>query len=164
MLYFCVGPARCGKSTYCDKLIKENPGFAVVSTDDIRASLHGMRYASFAEGMCYAIKSIMIRSLLRRGMSVIVDGTHTTRESVMRVLEIDPTATAVIFDTPVEVCKERAIATNQSDLVGVIERHAQNLVKINEEYGSYSNFMNSILEEIESRWRVQHLPNIRKEL
>lgn len=164
MLYFCVGSSRSGKSTYCDKLVRENPGFAVVSTDDIRASLHGMRYSTFAESMCYAIKSIMIRSLLRRGMSVIVDGTHTTRESVMRILEIDPTATAVIFDTPKEVCQQRAIDTNQTDLVRVIDRHCTNLKVIDEDYGSYGNFMESVLDEIQGRWGENHLPNIRKEL
>ena len=164
MLYFTVGPARCGKSTFCDKYIQKSPNTAVVSGDDIRASLHGLRYSSFAEGMCYAIKSIMIRSLLRRGMDVIVDGTHTTRESVLRILEIDPKAFAVMFDTPVEVCKQRAIDTNQPDLVGVIERHARNLREINEKYGGYSEFMASILAELKVRWKDSKLPNITKEL
>lgn len=129
-LYFTVGLPRSSKSTFCNNWVKDRPMSVIVSSDDIRLAMHGKRYEPLAETMVFAIKHVMIRALLNRGFDVIVDGTHSTEISIQRLLEIDENAMAIIFDTPKEVCIERAIATNQSDLIPAIERIEENLLNL----------------------------------
>ena len=147
MLYFCIGMPRCGKSTYCNEWVKAAPNRAIVCADNIRLALHGQRFQSLAEGMVHAIKDIMIRSLLARGMDVIVDGTHTTESSIRDILKIDPAAIAIVFDTTAEECKRRADATNQSDLHPVIDRMGKQLAKLEQE--GVQNVMARIRENLE---------------
>jgi predicted kinase len=149
VLYFCIGIARCGKSTYCNEWVKAAPNRAIVCADNIRLALHGQRFQSLAEGMVHAIKDIMIRSLLARGIDVIVDGTHTTESSIRSILQIDVNAVAVIFDTSVEECKRRADATNQSDMHDVIDRMGKQLKKLEDE--GIQNIMVRIRESLEKQ-------------
>lgn len=149
-LYFCVGSARCGKSTYCNEWVKQAPNRVIVSGDDIRLALHGMRYSSLAEEMVSAIKYVTIRAQLARGAEVMVDGTHTTMSSAEKLLKIDNNATAIIFDTSEEECIRRAILTNQSDLIPVIKRHHRTLNEVNKFFGSYQDMMVVALEKIKA--------------
>jgi len=74
-----------------------------------------------------ALKYGMIRTLMEQGYEVMVDDTHTTETSIRRLLEINLNATFILIDTDIEECIQRAINTNQEDLVGVIRRHHSNL-------------------------------------
>lgn len=147
-LIITIGSPRSGKSTICNKwvnneidienntiidtLIDNGVGFAIrrlpenpraiVCSDDIRLALTGERFNANAEGFVHAIQKVMIKSLLNRGFDVCVDGTHSKLEHIKELLYIDPDADYLIVDTPPEVCKERAIATNQSDLLPIIDR------------------------------------------
>ena len=129
MLLFTVGLPRCGKSTYCNDWVKQSPKRAIVCADDIRMSLTGQRYNYLTETMVFAIKHVMIRSLLRRGMDVIVDGTHTTEISWQRIFEIDINASPVFYPDwdNGELCKKRAVETKQDDLIPVIDRMKNNM-------------------------------------
>lgn len=149
-LFFLIGIARSGKSTvanrwvnyhcnirknelvdrYCHfgeyihpKSDNENPR-VVVNADQIRLTLHGKRFWPQAEPMVEAIKLFMIRHFLDSGYDVLVDGTHTTKKSIRKLLEIDHNADFYLVDTPAQVCKDRARACGQEDLVvrGVIDR------------------------------------------
>lgn len=147
MLYFTIGCARSGKSTYCDEWVKAAPNRAIVCADNIRLALHGQRYQSLAEPMVHAIKDVMIRSLLARGIDVIIDGTHTTEQSIKAVLQADKNAVAIVFDTPANVCKERARATGQEDLYKVIDRMDSQLKKLHAR--GINNVMSDIRESLE---------------
>ncbi len=156
-LYFTIGIPRCGKSTYCNNWVNdqlnclfiERPR-TIVSSDDIRLALHGQRYEPLAETMVFAVKHVMIRAHLNRGFDVIVDGTHSTSISIRRLLEIDHTATAIMFDTTMEECLRRAKETGHIDLTnGPIQRIAANIAEINR-IGLHT-YMNKILEEINER-------------
>lgn len=155
-LYFMMGMARSGKSTYVNKWIKEDSNRVVVSSDDIRYAMHGNRYSSFAETMVFSVKHIMIRALLRRGMTVLVDGTHTSKISIERILEIDSTAKPILINTPKEICIERALLTNQADLIPTIERQNKNLQEIFSlaEHPLYALQLHVelIKKEIKDRW------------
>lgn len=129
-LFFSIGLPRSGKSTYGMQWAKDGPMRAVVSSDKIRLAITGKRYEPLAETLVFATKHIMIRTLLDTGFDVYVDGTHSTEISITRLLEIDENAKAVIFDTDLQTCIDRAIATNQNDLIPAILRIHKNLLKI----------------------------------
>ena len=68
----------------------------------------------------------MVRALLNE-YDVLVDDTHTSRESMLRLLEMDNTAQWVFINTPPEECCRRADETGQGDLRQVIMRQFKNL-------------------------------------
>lgn len=155
-LYFTIGMPRCGKSTFCDKFVSEQPNRVIVCSDDIRKALHGKRYEPLAETMVFAIKHVMIRAHLSRGATVIVDGTHSTDISIKRLLEIDENAVAIVFDTPKEVCIQRAIDCGQNDLIPAINRIESNLLKLgwvsgNYDQGAVHKSLASILDKVKER-------------
>lgn len=135
-LYFTIGLQRSGKSTYCTRWAQnlEMPGDgyprAIVCADAIRLAHHGQRYIRKPEPFIFMFDTLMIESLLERGHDVIADETATTEESIRRILSIDINAQHIVIDTPPSVCVERAIATNQQDLIPVIERVSKQFDKL----------------------------------
>jgi len=101
----------------------------VVCSDWIRLALHGQPYVQESEDFVHSIKTLLIRTYLINGYDVLVDGTHSTKNSIEQILRIDPKADFYLVDTPVEECKKRAILSNQSYLIerGVIDRIAGQL-------------------------------------
>jgi hypothetical protein len=147
-LYFTIGLPRSGKSTQARKWlageidIKNNKfidEFACVSrfnnvprivvTPDAWRLALGHRYNWYAEPVVFAHVQIAVRALLQ-DYDVLVDDTHTTTESIKRILEVEPMAHPVLVDTPVEVCIERAISSGQKDLADVIKRMNTNIGKL----------------------------------
>lgn len=128
-LIYTVGLPRSGKSTWVSKWAAEEPMRVIVCSDNIRRALTGQRYQPLAETMVFATKHVMIRSLLDRGFDVCVDGTHSTDISLTRLYEIDINARGILFRTSSEICKNRAIATSQYDLIPIIDRIESNLTK-----------------------------------
>lgn len=129
-LFYTIGLPRSGKSSIVNKWASKKPMRAIVSSDNIRLALTGKRYEPLAETMVFATKHVMIRALLDRGFDVCVDGTHSTEISIQRILEIDHQAQHVIVDTDLETCIQRAVETNQEDLIPTINRIHNNLKKI----------------------------------
>jgi predicted kinase len=160
-LTYSIGCARSGKSTYAREWVKffgkkinysypDNNPRVIVCSDNIRLALHGQRFSSHAETMVFAIKHIMIKSLLDNGNDVFVDGTHTTDISIRRLLEIDPNAIPVVFNTAKEICQERAVLTDQEDLIPVIERHHRQMTYLLNE--GLDNVHARLIKEIGNRW------------
>lgn len=165
-LHFTVGCARSGKSTYCNKWVRQvedmkvyrvgdDPskyiGFprAVVAGDDFRLALHGQAYSKLAEGTVFAMMDVAARALLSRGFDVIMDETATTEETIKRYLNIDIDAVPVVIDTPLEVCLERAVKTNQEYLLGPIRRHHAQLTKLTKDFEAT---MSRLRQEVVERW------------
>jgi chloramphenicol 3-O-phosphotransferase len=139
-LFFLCGPARSGKSTVAKKWANyevdvcsgdalerkggkahwESPR-AIVNADTIRLQF-GHRFYGPIEELVHTFKHMMIKVLLDSGHDVLVDGTHTTKHSIVKLLEIDSDAEHAFVSTPADVCKERAVATDQTDLLPVIDR------------------------------------------
>lgn len=121
-----VGLPRSGKSTIVRRLAGIH-GAPIVKKDDIRLALHGQRYQLLAEPFVHAIARTMVRSLFLSGHRfVICDETHYSKWARQQVAD-GPWRTLFYYvDTPPDVCIARAIATNQDDLIPVIERmHAR---------------------------------------
>lgn len=161
-LKFTIGITRCGKSTYCDRWVRfqedipdefpTNPR-TIVCTDDIRLALHGQRFNRHAEPMVWALKTYDAKSKLIRGMDVIIDGTNTTKESILRIFNIDSNATYVLIDTDPEECKRRALSTGHTNLIegGVIDRQVRQLAELKVE--GIEKVVESIRERVKKRWR-----------
>ena len=144
MISFLIGPARSGKSTYCKEWLLNMPKRVVVNADQIRLELTGHRYFVPAEPVVHSIKLMMVRVLHSQGYHVLVDGTHTTEQSVMDLLYIDPEANPIWIPSRemyitdpynIEaVCHQRARATGQEDLFPVITRMVKQAATLAENF------------------------------
>lgn len=76
---------------------------------------------------------------------VLVDDTHTTRESVKRLLEVDPDAIPIPIKTDPAVCKERAMKTGQKDLLPVIDRMSVNMFTL---YGTKFQHLDKVMQDL----------------
>lgn len=121
-----IGLARCGKTTFAEKWQKENPKGIVLEQDEFRNGVYGTRFRLEGEELVRASLITAVRALLPRYDLLVVD-THTGYWNVRQLLTISPTAKAVIFHTPLEVCKHRAIETGQIDLLNSLDRMWENL-------------------------------------
>jgi adenosyl cobinamide kinase/adenosyl cobinamide phosphate guanylyltransferase len=159
-LRFMIGLQRSGKSTWATRWMRDDPRFengitfprAVVCADDIRKAVTGHRYNRRAEPVVFMVKDYMIEALLQRGHDVLVDGTHTTVISIRRNFEIDIDAQWTLINTPKEVCIQRALDTNQADLVPVLERTGDQLkylLKV-----GIPKICENIQHEVRQRWNL----------
>jgi tRNA uridine 5-carbamoylmethylation protein Kti12 len=121
LLICLMGLPRSGKTTIVRELMKKHNA-PVVRRDDIRLALHGMRYQKAAEPFVKAISDVMIRSLFLSGHNtVICDETNYSRAARDYHKSKDWKTVFYPVLTSPEICKERAIATEQPDLVSVID-------------------------------------------
>jgi len=151
-LYFLIAPARAGKSTYCRKwesekayrteMIPDKPGGydihfkprVVVNADSLRLAAHGNRWNGYMEGMIHAMNEIIIKKYLLMGYDVLVDETNCSLKAIKRILSIRNDAIPIILNISVQTCFDRAEATNQGDLIPVIQRMFKNLYEIWDKY------------------------------
>lgn len=121
ILIATVGLPRSGKSTILTKLA-EFHGAPIVCRDTIRLALHGNRYISAAEDFVKAISKVMIKALFLRGhQTVLCDETNYSRFAREQLKDPMWEVQWLPVLTGAEVCKERALATNQPDLLSVID-------------------------------------------
>jgi predicted kinase len=119
-----MGLPRSGKSTIVRDLAKRFNA-PIVRRDDIRLALHGQRYQALAEPFIKAISDVMIRSLFLSGHEVVInDETNYSRAA--RDFVKSPHWKTVFYEvmTSPDVCKERAVKTDQADLIPIIDAMA----------------------------------------
>jgi len=117
-----VGLPRSGKSTWA-----QGQNVPVVNPDSIRLALYGRQYWAPAEKMVWALADVMVKALFMAGHDkVILDATNTTRaqRDQWRSTEWQTCFHRVLPFMSVELCKTRAISSNQPDLIPVIEKMA----------------------------------------
>ena len=134
-LFFTIAPARAGKSTFANKWVVsegDNPR-VIVCRDDIRQAL-GHRWNSHVEHIVKATAHTMTETLLSRGFDVLVDETNCKWSAVEEILRIDPDAEPIWISYSHNECNERAIKTNQSDLILVISWMVESLEAMKEEW------------------------------
>ncbi len=155
-----IGGARSGKSTWSKKWTQriihdrfpiDNQPRLAWNTDATRLSITNQRYNRRAEPAAFMIKHYAIESMYLSGYAVFCDGTHTTKTSIRRMLEIDINATHMVFNPGLEVLRERAIATDQSDLLPVVERHQRQLDTLLEQ--GIDSVFDELRSQIEDRWK-----------
>lgn len=115
-----VGLPRSGKTTWA-----KEQNMPIVNPDSIRLALHGQRFQALAEPFVWAIAQTMVRSLFLAGHThVIVDATNTT-EKRREIWKSDEWQTYwKIFDASADICKKRAIAMNDYEILPTIDRMA----------------------------------------
>lgn len=113
-----VGLPRSGKSTWAAK-----QGHPVVCGDSIRLALHGQRHCPSAEMMVWAIAKTMVKALFLSGHeTVILDATNIRKGWRDQWKSDNWTLKLHLQISDPATCKERAIATQQEDLIPVIDR------------------------------------------
>lgn len=121
VLLAMFGLPRSGKTTICKRLMREL-GAPVVNQDSVRLALHGHRYLGKAEPLVKAVTNIFIDTLFLTGHPLVIcDETNYSRAK--RDTLKNPRWDTYFYEVPTtpEVCIERAIATEQPDLIPVIE-------------------------------------------
>lgn len=162
-LYMSLGVQRSGKSTLARRWLRRevtldqrgregaiDDGFPrfLWDTDALRLELHGKAWVEEAESIVFAIKRYAIATALRLGHDVFVAGTHTSRTSIRRLLEIRRDAIPVVVDTDVDTCLQRAIDTRQAYLLNVIPRTHRQLREL------LAEGLDSVLDQI--RFDIDH--------
>lgn len=126
-LYFTMGLARSGKSTWIKDFKLKNPRIIVLSGDDFRYAVYNKRFEFVGEALVRGTLLTAARALLIGDNDVLVEDTNTSMKSVQELLNIDENAKAFFFTTPLETCLERAVLTGQPDLIPSIRRMQRNL-------------------------------------
>jgi len=120
-LLMTIGLPRSGKSTWCKK-----QRYPIVNPDSIRRALHGQAFIKEAESIVWSIALYMVRALFLAGHNkVILDATNLDYFRRKEWFREDCSLEYYLFNTKAEICKERAIANNQSELIEVIDRMAK---------------------------------------
>lgn len=121
VLYAMVGLPRSGKSTVAKSL-----GFPIVNPDSIRLAVYGQRYWGPGDKMVWAVADIMVRALFGAGHDIVVmDATNITKWQRDQWQSENWNTVFCHVNTDKEICKQRAIDTDQADLVEVIEAMAE---------------------------------------
>jgi predicted kinase len=121
VLLCMYGLPRSGKTTLCQKLRKAK-GVPVVNRDTIRLALHGHNYLGKAEPFVKAISNVMVEALFLYGYKLVVVDETCFSQAARDALKSDRWDT-YFYEVPTspDVCKERAIATDQAYLLPVID-------------------------------------------
>lgn len=130
ILVCTVGLPRSGKSTWA-----KATNLPIVNPDGIRLAMTGKRWYGPIEHEIWATARTMVRSLFWGGNKVVVlDSTNMTRKQRDGFIPSQDCIWKrrfVVFDTPIDVCKERAEKT-YPELCDVIDWFADNWKAINE--------------------------------
>jgi predicted kinase len=117
-LILTIGLPRSGKSTWA-----RSTGYPVVNPDSIRLAIHGKAFDQKYEGKVWDTTRIMVKSLFIAGHeTVILDATNVTAQRRVEWLSANYDVKYKIFNTPLEVCIERAKLSNTEYLIPVIAR------------------------------------------
>lgn len=118
-----VAIPRAGKSSWA-----KSTGLPICSPDAIRNIIHGTPFRQEAESLVWATARLMVESLFEAGHNVVIlDATNTLARRRNEWRSPKWNLRFKCFDTPKEVCIERALANGQNYLVPVIERMAKQL-------------------------------------
>jgi predicted kinase len=116
-----VGLPRSGKSTIVEDL-RVKLGAPIVRRDAIRLAVHGQRYEAAAEPLIKTIDLYMVRALFLAGHPVVIcDETNFSRSARNHMRDARWDTVFHFVGTSWQVCCERAILTNQPDLIPVIQ-------------------------------------------
>ncbi|WP_030739246.1 AAA family ATPase [Streptomyces sp. NRRL F-2890] len=107
-----VGPAGSGKSTLAQQLAQFLPPGALLSLDQLRAHARGRADDQSATKTAVRAQNLLLRSRLRQGVETILDSTNVEEDIRHRIVRLARRrrrqALAILMDTPLETCLDRA--------------------------------------------------------
>lgn len=131
------GLPRSGKSTW----IKNNKtNEVIISADDIRYLVYGQRYWQDGESLMWSIRKIILEYMMKQGLDIIIDETNITKESRKSIIKLAKKYNYYIIGNIIEgvqinTCINRAIESNQFNLIPVINRMAEQFQLLEKEEG-----------------------------
>lgn len=134
-----MGLPRSGKSTIARKL-SELVNAPIVQRDAIRLAVHGQRYEPAAEPLIKTLDIYFIRSLFLAGHEYVIADETNYSEEARKHLEGNWTIEWYPVLTKAEICKARALGTNQSDLLPVIDEMERRYVPLPQGSRLYTNW------------------------
>lgn len=118
-----IGLPRSGKSTYTEEM---KNGAVVLSADRLRLLLYGQRFYRGGEAVMWSFHDIVYKLMLEQGIDIIIDETNVMASRRKYYIDLAKeygyTINGIWFKTSVEECCQRAINTNQQDLIPVIHQ------------------------------------------
>lgn len=131
-LFMTVGLPRSGKSTWA---LAQN-GVPIVNPDSIRLAIHGKAFDIEFENLVWWHARIMVKSLFISGHDkVILDATSVT-VARRNQWKGDWERHFVVFEPPIDICKLRAINTDQQYLLSVIDKMAMDWEPVTADEGT----------------------------
>lgn len=129
ILIATVGLPRSGKSTWARK-----QSYPVVCPDSIRLAIYGEKFLGKAEPYVWLVARTMVESLFLSGhKTVILDSTMMKKARRQEWLNKKWGTYYKVFDTPKDVCIQRARDTAYEDIIPVIERMSQEFEPLDDE-------------------------------
>ena len=121
-LIVTVGIPRSGKSTW-----SRTTGYPMVNPDSFRLAIHGQPFIAEREDEVWEHVRVAVDALFIAGHDkVVLDATSITRKARTRLRtwqsQIQYKVVFKVFDTPKEICIERAKLSGTEYLIPVIER------------------------------------------
>jgi hypothetical protein len=121
-LILTVGLPYSGKTTWA-----LSTGFPIVCRDAIHMALHGERYLAPAEDMVSVLEFSMVQSLFLAGHKFVIVDSINLKEGY-RERWNEPwfiwKPCVKVFAADERVCKERALANVDLDIIPIIEKNA----------------------------------------
>ena len=115
------GVPGCGKTTRAKKWVAKSPAHrARINRDDLRETMHGGSYGNVTEAQVTAVQHAGVLTLLRAGISVVVDDTNSNPATMatLRLLGVD--AGAEVTMARPETVRSQVEASGRDT---TIERH-----------------------------------------
>jgi predicted kinase len=110
-LYVLTGGIASGKSTYAEKLIRQESSLILLSSDQLRSIFGENEEDQTVSSLVFKVMHGMTRYLLKQGKSVILDATNKTVSARKEFIGIGKECGARIisyyFDLPLDICLQR---------------------------------------------------------
>ena len=130
-LMFTVGISGSGKSTFCEKFIKENPEVIYLSSDFVRGVLGKDESDQSVSAETFRFLETAVHYFLKQNKTVLVDATFThkrSRENIIKIARfLGKKIVCYYFDVPLNVCMERNKGRKREVPNHVILRQFENL-------------------------------------
>ena len=124
-LIFLIGPPGCGKSTYAKENFSKD-GYIILSSDEIRKELLQDEADQTQNNLIFDTLYKRMNDALMDNKNVVIDATNINiknRGYVFSNLKVSAIKTALVFDTPKEVCIKLNKKRERSVPDYVIERY-----------------------------------------
>lgn len=125
-----IGLPRAGKTEFIKRSLTDQ---IIISADQFRQIMYGQRYYMDGESFMWATREVSLKILMQQGVDIVVDETNITAANRAKLIRLAKhhgyKIAAIWIDALPDLCKCRAISTNQEDLIPIIDKMAAQFEK-----------------------------------